>query len=310
MTESPQGGTPAARGAGRRRARTTGQRQASAAAGDASGGTSGGKAGRNLPAAIAVGVGLAALVVGSLFYVKWLFLVLATAALVVAVWELGGALRTAGVALPTTPLYLGVPAMLAAAYWGGPAGLAAATSLISVAVLLWRGAGGADGYRRDATAGVFTVVYLLLAGGFAALMLREEDGALRVVTWLLVVVASDVGGYAVGVLVGRHPMAPSVSPKKSWEGFGGSVLACTALATAAVVWALEGPWWAGVVFGVSMAVAATLGDLTESLLKRDIGVKDMGTLLPGHGGLMDRLDSIALSAPVAWIVLTALVPPA
>ena len=310
MTESPQGGTPAARGTGRRHARPTDAGQAEDVAAGATGGASGGKAGRNLPAAIAVGVGLAALVVGSLFFVRWLFLVLAAAALAVAVWELAGALRTAGVALPTVPLYVGVPAMLAAAYWGGPAGLAAATSLTAVAVLLWRGTGGVDGYLRDASAGAFTVVYLLLAGGFAALMLREDDGALRVVTWLLVVVASDVGGYAVGVLVGRHPMAPSVSPKKSWEGFGGSVVACVALATAAVVWALQGPWWAGVAFGVAMAVAATVGDLTESLLKRDIGVKDMGTLLPGHGGLMDRLDSIALSAPVAWLVLAALVPPA
>jgi phosphatidate cytidylyltransferase len=103
-------------------------------------------------------------------------------------------------------------------------------------------------------------------------------------------------------------MAPSVSPKKSWEGFGGSVLACVLIGVAIVVLALDAPWWTGAVLGVTMAVAATLGDLTESLLKRDIGVKDMGSLLPGHGGLMDRLDSIAVSAPVAWLVLGALVP--
>jgi phosphatidate cytidylyltransferase len=270
----------------------------------------GSRAGRNLPAAIAVGVTMAALALGSLFFEKRLFLLLAAAAIGIAVWELGGALRTAGIVMPRVPLLVGMVAMLGAGYLAGPGGLALAMALTVVAVLLWRGAGGAEGYRRDAGAGLFGVVYLLLAGGFAALLVRPEDGPFRILAWLLVVVGSDIGGYAVGVLAGRHPMAPSVSPKKSWEGFGGSVVTCVLLATAVMVWALDEPWWTGVVLGLSVAVAATMGDLTESLLKRDIGVKDMGTLLPGHGGLMDRLDSIALSAPVAWLVLTALAPPA
>ncbi len=269
----------------------------------------GSRAGRNLPAAIAVGVAMAALALGSLFFEKRLFLLLAAAAIGIAVWELGGALRTAGIAMPRVPLLVGMVAMLGAAYLAGPGGLALAMGLTVVAVLLWRGAGGPEGYRRDAAAGLFGVVYLLLAGGFAALLVRPDDGPFRILAWLLVVVGSDIGGYAVGVLVGRHPMAPSVSPKKSWEGFGGSVATCMLLATAVMVVALDEPWWTGVVLGLSVAVAATLGDLTESLLKRDIGVKDMGTLLPGHGGLMDRLDSIALSAPVAWLVLTTLAPP-
>jgi phosphatidate cytidylyltransferase len=269
----------------------------------------GSRAGRNLPAAIAVGVTMAALALGSLFFEKRLFLLLAAAAIGIAVWELGGALRTAGIAMPRVPLLVGMVAMLGAGYLAGPGGLVLATGLTVVAVLLWRGANGPDGYRRDAAAGLFGVVYLLLAGGFAALLVRPEDGPFRILAWLLVVVGSDIGGYAVGVLAGRHPMAPSVSPKKSWEGFAGSVLVCVLLGTAVMVWALDEPWWTGVVLGLSVAVAATLGDLTESLLKRDIGVKDMGTLLPGHGGLMDRLDSIALSAPVAWLVLTTLAPP-
>jgi phosphatidate cytidylyltransferase len=252
---------------------------------------------------------MAALALGSLFFEKRLFLLLAAAAIGIAVWELGGALRTAGIAMPRVPLLVGMVAMLGAAYLAGPGGLALAMGLTVVAVLLWRGAGGPEGYRRDAAAGLFGVVYLLLAGGFAALLVRPDDGPFRILAWLLVVVGSDIGGYAVGVLVGRHPMAPSVSPKKSWEGFGGSVATCMLLATAVMVVALDEPWWTGVVLGLSVAVAATLGDLTESLLKRDIGVKDMGTLLPGHGGLMDRLDSIALSAPVAWLVLTTLAPP-
>jgi phosphatidate cytidylyltransferase len=251
---------------------------------------------------------MAALALGSLFFEKRLFLVLAAAAIGVAVWELSGALRTAEISLPTPPLYAGMFAMLAGAFALGPGGLALGAGLTAAAVLVWQALRAGEQPRRDAAAGVFSIVYLLLAGGFAALMVRPDDGPFRILAWLLVVVGSDIGGYAVGVLIGRHPMAPSVSPKKSWEGFAGSVTVCVLLGIAVVVWGLDAPWWAGAVLGVSIAVAATLGDLTESLLKRDIGVKDMGTLLPGHGGLMDRLDSIALSAPVAWVVLLTLVP--
>ncbi len=266
------------------------------------------RAGRNLPAAIAVGVVLAAVALGSLFFDKRWFLLLAAAAMVAAVVELGGALRHADIRLPTTPLVAGVLGVIAAGWFLGAAGVAVGLALTTLLVLLWRAFWGPTGFVADATAGVFTVGYLLMAGGFATLLVAAEDGPFRIVAWLLLVVASDVGGYTAGVLAGRHPMAPTISPKKSWEGFAGSVTACVLLGVGVVVWALDGPWWAGALLGLSMAVAATLGDLAESLLKRDIGVKDMGSLLPGHGGVMDRLDSIALSAPVAWIVLTALVP--
>jgi phosphatidate cytidylyltransferase len=139
-------------------------------------------------------------------------------------------------------------------------------------------------------------------------MLRPDDGAARVATFLLVAVASDVGGYGVGVVAGRHPLAPTISPKKSWEGVAGSVLACVLVGVASVVLLLDGPWWAGALLGLLTAVSATLGDLGESMIKRDLGIKDMGSLLPGHGGLMDRLDSLLPTAPLAWLVLTALVP--
>ena len=267
-----------------------------------------GRAGRNLPAAIGVGVTLGVVALGSLFFDRRWFLLLAAAAMVTAVLELGGALRHADIRLPTPPLVLGVLGVIAAGWFAGGGGVAVGLALSVLAVLAWRGLWGPRGYRTDVAAGAFTVGYLLMAGGFATLLVRPDDGPFRVLAWLLVVVASDVGGYAAGVLLGRHPMAPSVSPKKSWEGFGGSLLACVGLGVAVVTWALGGQWWAGLVLGVAMATAATLGDLAESLLKRDIGVKDMGALLPGHGGVMDRLDSIALSAPVAWLVLTGLVP--
>jgi phosphatidate cytidylyltransferase len=121
-------------------------------------------------------------------------------------------------------------------------------------------------------------------------------------------VASDVGGYVVGATFGRHPMAPTVSPKKSWEGFCGSLLFCMVTGAFAVQYGLHGPWWAGVAVGAAAAVSATLGDLGESLLKRDLGVKDMGRLLPGHGGIMDRMDSLLPTAPVVYVLLAILIP--
>ena len=112
--------------------------------------------------------------------------------------------------------------------------------------------------------------------------------------------ANDTGGWLAGITLGRHPMAPRVSPKKSWEGFIGSMIAAVG-AGAGCLWGLGGPWWAGAALGATIVVVSTLGDLGESLLKRDLGLKDMGTLLPGHGGLMDRLDSILVAAPVVYV---------
>jgi phosphatidate cytidylyltransferase len=127
------------------------------------------------------------------------------------------------------------------------------------------------------------------------------------VTFFVVVVASDVGGYVAGVLFGKHPMAPTISPKKSWEGFTGSALACIGAGIAAVVFLLDGEWWAGAIVGAVAVLTATVGDLGESMIKRDLGIKDMSNLLPGHGGLMDRLDSLLATAPVVWLLLHLLV---
>jgi phosphatidate cytidylyltransferase len=198
--------------------------------------------------------------------------------------------------------------MLVGAWAGGADMLVSAMGLTVLAILLWRMPGGADGFVRDVTAGVFVTAYVPLLGSFVVLMLVPDDGAMRIVAFLVGVVASDTGGYVAGVLAGRHPMAPTISPKKSWEGFGGSVVGCAVAGWLTVTYALDGDPWVGVLLGVTTAVAATLGDLSESLIKRDLGIKDMGRLLPGHGGLMDRLDSVLMVAPVAWLVLDALVP--
>ena len=267
-----------------------------------------GRAGRDLRAATAVGLGLAALVLGSLFVWKPAFVGLAVVAVTVAVWELSAALATRGIRIPLVPVLLGSVLMIVGAYVGGDGTLVVALGLTIVAVLAWRLGENAPGYSRDVTAGIFVAVYVPFLAGFAMLLLQPDDGPWRVLTLIAVVAASDTGGYVAGVIVGRHPMAPTVSPKKSWEGVAGSVLACLAVGMVAVVVALDGEWAAGALLGAGTVIAATFGDLGESMIKRDLGLKDMSTLLPGHGGIMDRLDSLLPTAPVAWLILTALVP--
>jgi phosphatidate cytidylyltransferase len=267
-----------------------------------------GRVGRDLPAAIAVGVALVCLVVGALVVSKLFFVGVVVLAILLAVHELTTALAVNGTSLPLVPLYLGTVAIVVAAYFGGPAAMVLALAFTVIATMAWRLPGGADGYLRDVSAGALCAVYLPFMAGFAVLLLQPQDGAWRVVTFIVVVAASDTGGYAVGAALGRHPMAPQISPKKSWEGFGGSLVASVTAGVLLVVYALSGPWAAGVVLGAATAVTATTGDLLESLIKRDLGIKDMSSLLPGHGGLLDRLDSLVATVAVAWLVLDLLVP--
>jgi phosphatidate cytidylyltransferase len=268
------------------------------------------RAGRDLVAAIGVGLVLGGVVLASLLVYPPAFLAVLGAAILVGVVELVRALEAGGAAAPLVPLLVGTVAMLALAWTRGTDGLVVGFLFTVVAVLLWRLGDGPEGYLRDASTGAFVALYVPLLAGFCVLLLVPDDGAVRVLVFIATVVGNDVGGYTAGVLFGRHPMAPSVSPKKSWEGMAGSVVACVAVATPIVVLGLGGPWWGGVLLGVALAVTATVGDLGESLLKRDLGIKDMGTLLPGHGGIMDRLDSLLPSAAVAYLLLSWVAPPA
>jgi phosphatidate cytidylyltransferase len=267
-----------------------------------------GRAGRNLGAAIGVGVGLAAVIVASLFVWRPAFLGVVVVAILIAVVELSRALHAGGFRPPLMPVLLGSVGMLALAWTRGSTGLVIAFLVTVLAVLLWRLADGPDNYFPDAASGVLVALYVPLLAGFAVLLRVPDDGAIRVLAFIATVVASDVGGFAVGVLAGKHPMAPSISPKKSWEGMGGSLLTCMIVATAILVPALGAPWWGGIAFGAAIAVTATIGDLGESLIKRDLGIKDMGHLLPGHGGIMDRLDSLLPAAAVSYLLLSVLAP--
>ena len=266
------------------------------------------RAGRDLPAAVVSAVVLLAAVAASLAtFDSFPFVLLAAAAVAVGIWEFRGAMAQRGIVLPHEPLHVGSVGMLLAAWFGGAPGLAAALAVTALAVLLWRLRSGVAGYVRDATAGVFLAVYLPFLAGFVILLVRADDGVWRVVTFVLVTIASDIGGYAAGVTLGKHPMAPAISPKKSWEGFAGSALACMLVGWATVTWLLDGRWWVGVLLGALAAVAATLGDLCESVIKRDLGIKDMSQVVPGHGGLMDRLDSLLATVAPTWLLLYYLV---
>jgi phosphatidate cytidylyltransferase len=264
------------------------------------------RAGRNLPAAIAVGLGLGVLIVSTLLIRKESFVALVALAVAVGIWELRAALRHAAVRAPLAPPVVGMVGMLWAAYVHGPGGLVVAWALTCLAVVLWRGTGRLDGAGRDVLGGIFIATYPTFLVGFAILLLAPEDGVGRVFVFLITTVCSDVGGYAAGVLFGRHPMAPTISPKKSWEGFAGSVLLCIVAGSLTVHFILDHSWVIGIALGVGVAIAATVGDLMESLIKRDLGIKDMSNVLPGHGGIMDRLDSLVVVAPIVWAVLTLL----
>jgi phosphatidate cytidylyltransferase len=261
------------------------------------------RAGRNLRAAIAVGLIMGALALITLFTVKVIFLVYMAAVIALGLWELARVLEARGIRLPLVPVAAGGAVMLGLAYYRGERPLVAVLALTVIAILAWRMPGGSLGYLRDVTAGVFALAYLPLMASFVGLMLAAPDGSRRVLAWIVVTVCSDIGGYLVGSLLGRHPMAAVISPNKTWEGFAGSALACIVAGVLLLTLLLHGTWWQGVVVGVAAVGAATLGDLCESMIKRDLQIKDMGTVLPGHGGILDRIDSLLITAPVVWLLL-------
>ncbi|MEZ5150721.1 MAG: phosphatidate cytidylyltransferase [Rhodococcus zopfii] len=270
------------------------------------------KAGRNLPAAIGVGAALGALVIGILLFAPTAWLAVVACAIAIATWEVTKRLREADVRVPRIPLLVGGQAMIWLGWPYDTTGVLAAFAGTVVVSMLWRlferGLHAQPhNFLRDTAVTVFTAAWLPLLASFATLMVLEDQGAQRVFCLMLVSVSSDIGGYAAGVLFGKHPMAPAISPKKSWEGFAGSLIACVVAGVLTVTLMLDAAWWIGVLLGLLLVLSATAGDLIESQVKRDLGIKDMGTLLPGHGGIMDRLDSILPSAFVTWLVLAAFV---
>ncbi|CAL9541983.1 hypothetical protein SUDANB58_04268 [Streptomyces sp. enrichment culture] len=266
-------------------------------------------AGRDLSAAIGVAVGLGAVIVASLFIVKAVFVGVIAVAVVVGLWELTKRLdERKGIRVPLVPLAVGGAAMVVAGYLRGPEAAWVAMSLTALAVLVWRMTEPPENYLKDVTAGVFAAFYVPFLATFVALMLTADDGPFRVLTFLLLTVVSDTGAYAVGWRFGRKKLAPRISPGKTREGLFGAVTFAMAAGALCMQFLIDdGSWWQGLLLGLAVAASATLGDLGESMIKRDLGIKDMGSLLPGHGGIMDRLDSLLPTAPVVWLLLVVFV---
>jgi phosphatidate cytidylyltransferase len=261
--------------------------------------------GRNLPAAIGVGVGLLGLLVASVAWRPEPFVVLVAVAVVLAARELAAALAHARIDVPFWPVAVGCVGIQVSTYLAGLTGAVVGVILTVGAGLVWRAIDSVGpGFARDARATVFAALYVGLVPAFlVAIADIPGEGRWLVLAVLALPVANDTGGYVAGTLAGRHKLAPSISPKKSWEGLAGSAILAVATGAGAVV-ALGHPWWVGAVLGLVAVATSTLGDLSESLLKRNLGIKDMGSLLPGHGGILDRVDSMLMTAPVAYAALT------
>ena len=277
-------------------------------------------AGRDLPAAIAVGVGLVALLVLTLAFWHWGFILLAALMLSLGAIEVHQAMKRLGMNAAIIPIVLGTVGMIVGTYaaatvpdallWRMPwhSVLLMFLGATVLAALIVRFPKGHENFVRDASASVFIIGYIALLGSFTALILAGENGAARMVTFLLCVVANDTGGYAVGVLLGRTPLAPAISPKKTWEGLAGSLGFALVAGSVLAHFVLDVGWWVGAFVGIVCVFFGTAGDLIESSIKRDVGIKDMSSILPGHGGVMDRLDSMLVAAAPAWLVMYLFVP--
>jgi phosphatidate cytidylyltransferase len=269
------------------------------------------RAGRNLPAAIGVGVLLGALAIGILLFAPMGWLPVLAVAIPIATHEVIRRLREAGYALPAIPLLIGGQAMIWLSWPYGTAGVLGAYGGTIVVCMVWRLVGHGlreqpVNYLRDMSAAVLLATWVPLFASFSALLIFQDDGGIRTFTVIVTVVFADIGGYVAGVLFGKHLMVPAISPKKSWEGLGGSLLFGVTAAVLTVTFLLDKPAWVGVPLGLMLVITGVLGDLVESQVKRDLGIKDMGKLLPGHGGVMDRIDAMLPSAVAGWIVLTLL----
>ena len=265
------------------------------------------RTGRDLIVATLIGIGIGVVVLASLIFIKWIFVVFALAAALTGTFELCRALQSAGYRLDVAPQLTSAVVLIATAWFFDPALLWVALFAGIAFVLVWRmiaQMSAQDGRRygkvlRDVITGAFVQLYVPFLAALAVVLLRQDGGEWWVLAFIIVAVASDTGAYIAGISFGKHPMAPRISPKKTWEGFAGAVLFALIAGVLLGIFMLQQPWWVGLILGIVILGTATVGDLGESMLKRDLGIKDMSSWIPGHGGVLDRLDSILPSAAAA-----------
>ena len=261
------------------------------------------RAGRKLIPSIGVGIAILTLVIGSLsFFDRVLFLALALAFVYRGIWEMDRALSRANISICNS-LYLSATIIFLAAWLEGIAGIAVSTAItipFTLVAILTR---GPKDFVRNAFASIFTLAYIPFLASFLLVMAKEEDGLRRIMTLVALVACNDTFGYIFGVLLGKHKIAPAISPKKSWEGLVGSILFTGLGGSLMLSTYFDQPWWVGALVGLGAVVTATSGDFIESAIKRDLDLKDMGALLPGRGGVLDRLDSVLLTSPFIWAIL-------
>ena len=262
------------------------------------------RAGRNLVFAIGSGLIFGAVFLVSLLLVKQIFALLVAIIVAIALVELAAAFRIAGRRVPRVGVVLGGLVVVAGAYFWGAEGMLLGLFAGSALLTAWRLIEGLvpnwetppRTLIRDVFSGLFTLVYVAFLASFTVLLVEAENGQWWVFALDVIVVSVDVGAYAAGVTLGKHKMTPRISPNKTWEGFAGAAIVAMAVGTVVAIFALDQPWWVGIILGVVVLFTATGGDLTESLIKRNLGVKDMSSWIPGHGGFLDRLDSLLPSA--------------
>jgi len=267
----------------------------------------GARAGRNLPLAIVTALALAGVLIGSLLLARPAFVAFLFLIVTLALLELLTVLR-ARATRPAGPVVLAMGGLLVVgAYLEGPSALSFGLLATILAAFGWYLVDrGRTEVTRNVAATIFAVVYVPFMAAHLSLVIGRADhyvGAL--IGYAVLVVVYDTAAYATGATIGRRPIAPQVSPNKSWEGAIGASVAC--LAAGAFLLPLWEPWTlvSGLVLAGATCVVAPLGDLSESMLKRDLAVKDMGSILPGHGGMLDRIDALLFMAPVLYYVLAA-----
>ena len=261
------------------------------------------KAGRKLLPSIGVGLSLIGLVWFALSYQREIFAIVVAIAVVLGVREIVRAFAAHSITVSFNGLALAAIGLSYATWNGGVAGLAIATAIAFPLLLIRALIQGPEGFVAKATGTTFALLYLPFLAGFLILLARPSTGFQRVMTFMVLVGCNDTFGYIVGVLLGKHPLVPKISPKKTWEGLAGSALFTVIGGCLAFKYIMDMHWWIGIIVGLMIVFTATCGDLIESAMKRDMSLKDMGSLLPGHGGMLDRLDSVVLSAPAMWLAL-------